>query len=195
MRGQEKLRLIIPGQPKGAGSKTAEPLGKRGHEVRDAEGRLVLKYRHATKGTAEWMDLVEGVARRAWKEMATLDGPLWVAIDCYEKRPGGHFYADGRLRPDAPMYPHSTTTHDSGKLRRAIEDAITNAQVWADDKRVVNGGDEKFYCDTPYPECEEVYTEPCAVIRVGAMDYATVGEAVEAGVMAPVAPPGQAALV
>lgn len=187
--GPEKLRLTVYGEPKGAGSKTAEPAGKRGHEARDGEGRIILIYRHATKGTAEWMATVAKEARIAWRGLPPLDCALWLDLTCFETRPKGHFYADGRLRPGAPAYPHQTKTHDSGKLRRAVEDCLTKdrdgkwAAVWTDDRRVVDGHDRKRYCDNG--------DEPRAVIRVGVMAAQT---AEEAGICTP-APPGQAALV
>ena len=180
-RGAELLRLTVYGQPKGAGSKTAEPLGKRFKEARDADGRLILKYRHATKGTAEWMEIVEREARIAWRNAAAMDGPLWVTIDCFESRPAGHFRTGQfahLLRPAAPAHPDTTDTHDSGKLRRAVEDALTAAGVWADDKRVVDGHDRKHYCDPESQVLEaESWREPRALIRVGRMLHATVEEA------------------
>lgn len=187
--GPERLRLTVYGQAKGAGSKTAEPAGKRFNEARDHEGRIILIYRHATKGTEAWMKAVAKEARIAWAGMAPLDAALWLDLTCYEMRPDGHFYADGRLRPSAPAYPHRTTTHDSGKLRRAIEDALTKdkdgkwAAIWTDDKRVVDGHDRKRYCDHG--------DEPRAVIRIGLMTAQTVEQA---GIATP-PPPGQAALV
>lgn len=189
-RGPMKLHLTVYGQPKGAGSKTAEPLGKRGREVRDADGRIVLKYRHATEGTEEWMLAVAKEARIAWRGLAPLDAALWIDLTCYQLRRSDHFFADGRLKPTAPAYPHQTKTHDSGKMRRAVEDALTAdpkskwAAVWVDDKRVVEGADRKLYCDDDNPE-------PKAVIRVGAMAAQT---AKDAGIVSP-APPGQVALV
>lgn len=191
-RGPEKLRLTIYGQPAGAGSKTAEPLGKRFHEARDGDGRLILKYRHATKGTAEWMAEVEKQAGIAWRGDVALEGALWVEIDCFELRPADHFLSGGRLKPTARAHPHQTITHDSGKMRRAIEDALTNAGVWADDKRVVDGNDRKHYADPETAIFEgESWREARAVIRVGLMAAQTVEEA---GITSP-PPAGQEQLL
>jgi len=182
--GPEKLRLICYGQPKGAGSKTAEPLGKRGAEVRDREGRIVLKYRHATLGTKDWMDAVAKEARIAWRGLGPLSGALWLDLTCYEDRPASHYRGGSErlLRPEAPAYPHRTRTHDSGKLRRAIEDSLTEV-VWEDDKRVIDGHDRKRYCDNG--------DEPRAVIRVGVMVAQTVADL---GIPSP-APVGQEQLL
>lgn len=190
--GPERLHLTVYGQPAGAGSKTSEPLGRVGAEVRGRNGRIVLKTRPASKFTEPWMKAVAKEARIAWRGLPPLDAALWIDLTCYERRPDGHYYqrkAGPVLRPDAPAYPHQTTTHDSGKMRRAVEDALTQdpdgkwAAVWVDDKRVVDGHDRKRYCDNG--------DEPRAVIRVGLMAVATVEEA---GIVPP-APAGQVALV
>jgi Holliday junction resolvase RusA-like endonuclease len=187
--GAELLRLTCYGQPAGAGSKTAEVAtrGRGGPPLRDANGRFVLRYRHASKFTAPWMEAVEREARIAWRGLEALCGPLWLELTCFEARPKAHFRT-GRyshlLRPDAPAYPDVTETHDSGKLRRAIEDSLTNAGVLSDDKRIVDGRDRKRYCDALHPE-------PKAVIRVGRMVHRTVEEA---GLVSP-DPAGQESLV
>lgn len=187
--GPEKLLLTIYGQPKGSGSKTAEPLGKRGAEVRDSEGRIILKYRHATLGIKEWMEVVAKEARIAWRGLEPLSGALWLDLTCYEARPEGHYRGGSErlLRPEAPAYPHRTRTHDSGKLRRAIEDSLTGDEgwpgVWEDDKRVIDGHDRKRYCDHG--------DEPRAVIRVGVMVAQTVADL---GIPSP-APAGQERLL
>lgn len=197
-RGPEKLRMRIFGQPAGAGSKTAEVVCRgrgRGRDkvpVLDQYGNFILRYRHATKGTAKWMALVEKEAQIAWQGLDPLDGAIWVEIDCYETRPDGHYRADGSLRPDAPAHPHRTTTHDSGKQRRAIEDALTNVRIWADDKRVTDGHDRKHYCDQEAAVLEgESWREPRALIRVGVMAEQTVEEA---GITSP-PPAGQEQLL
>jgi Holliday junction resolvase RusA-like endonuclease len=186
-RGPELFRLTVYGQPAGAGSKTAEVVcrGRRGEPkvpVRDERGNFILRYRHATKGTEEWMATVEKEAGIGWGQGDPIEGPVWIEIDCFEARPDAHFRADGTLRPDAPAHPSRTITHDSGKMRRAIEDAITNATVWADDKRVVDGHDRKHYCDREAVVFEKElegdrWREPRAVIRIGRMAAATVADA------------------
>lgn len=176
------LELVVWGQPAGAGSKTAQTLGKRGHEKRDGSGRLVLIYRPSSPLTAPWMEDVEEVAAREWGERPPLDGALFLDVAFYEQRPRSHFFqrkGGDVLRPDAPAYPHTTATHDFDKMRRAISDSLTNAKVIADDKRIVAGQGWKFYADEP-PHAA------CAVIRLGKMLYQTVEQS---GVQTPVQQP------
>lgn len=153
-RGPELLRLIVPGEPAGAGSKTPMPKGRmvngRFVPVVDRVGRPIFYVKPSSEKTEPWMKLVRqyAQAQKVKLGMATLDGPLW--LDCYfwEKRPGSHFYkrkSGDVLRPDAPAYPDVTETHDIDKMRRAISDSLTAAKVIADDKRVVDGVERKRY--------------------------------------------------
>lgn len=191
-RGRELFRLTVYGQPAGAGSKTAQTLGKRGAEARDSDGRIILIYRPASKFTKPWMDAVAKEAGVCWRDRVPMDGALWLLLDCWETRPKHHFRADGTLKPDAPAHPHKTDTHDSGKMRRAIEDSLTNAAVWVDDKRVTDGHDRKHYCDQEAAVLEgESWREPRALIRVGIMKAQTVEEA---GIASP-PPAGQEQLI
>lgn len=170
------LELAVPGQPAGAGSKTAQAIGKRGDERRDHTGRIVLIYRPSSPATEPWMEKVETVARQftvdnEWD--APLDGALWLDVAFYELRPSAHYFhrqGGDVLRPNAPAYPHITATHDIDKMRRAISDSLTNAKVIADDKRIVAGGAWKYYADAPPRSA-------CAVIRLGLMLHQTVEEA------------------
>jgi Holliday junction resolvase RusA-like endonuclease len=182
-RGGELLRLTIYGQAAGAGSKTAEVVTKKGPGPRGRvpvlkDGHYILRYRHQSKKTEPWMRAVAREASIAWGGDDLLEGALWIDIVCYENRPDGHYRSAGGqrvLRPDAPAHPSVTTTHDSGKLRRAIEDALTGI-VWTDDKRVVDGHDRKDYIENIGE------SEPKAVIRVGRMKAQT---AAELGVVSP----------
>lgn len=190
-RGPVRFALRVWGQAAGAGSKTAihvrrgdKSLVFRSGELQIRNGRVygspIFNMKHQSEKTEPWMKLVEGAAQKAKVDqgLKTLQGAVWVAIDCFETRPGGHFTADGRLKVDAPAHPDQTVTHDSGKLRRAIEDALTAAQIWADDKRVVDGHDRKHYCDIgAVIYDDEPWDEPRAVIRVGHMLHQTVEEA------------------
>lgn len=198
-RGPERLRIVIPGQAAGAGSKTGDPIMRnnpafspsqpegpgnyRKVPVLDSDsGRPLLRMRHMSKFTEPWMEYVTLVARTAWKSRPMLEGAAWLEIDCYEARPAAHFRSSG-LRPDAPARPSKTRTADSGKLRRAIEDALSGV-VWRDDKQVVDGADRKHYCDDEYPRA-------CAVVSVGLMAAQT---AADAGLATP-APAGQESLL
>lgn len=177
-RAPALFQLTVPGQPAGAGSKTAQPIGKRFKEKRDGSGRLILIYRPSSAATTPWMERVQAFAAALPSVPYGIDGALWLDVSFYEKRPRKHFFqrkSGDVLRPDAPAYPHQTETHDVDKMRRAISDSLTGAGVLADDKRIVAGGAWKFYADeSPY--------EACAVIRVGRMLHQT---AEEAGIITP----------
>lgn len=187
-RGEQLLRLTIRGQAAGSGSKTAEPLGKRFHEARDENGRIILAYRPSSKFTKPWMDAVAREAALAWGSAQPLCGALWLDVFFYEVRPSSHYrqlVSGPVLRTDAPAYPDVTRTHDVDKLRRAISDALTHAAVLADDKRVIGGEAWKNYAEN----IEE--REPFVVIEVGPMLEQTVADL---GIVSP-APPDQAQLL
>lgn len=174
-KGPELLRLTIWGQPAGAGSKTAEVCtrkNERGVKVPIKDGdRYVLRYRHASKFTEPWMNVVEREAGIAWKGDPPLDGALWLECEFFECRPSTHYFdrkAGRVLRPDASAYPDATKTHDVDKMRRAISDSLTNAKVLADDKRIVGGFAWKDFAENIGEN------EPKAVIRVGRMAKQTV---------------------
>lgn len=203
-RGPVTFALRVWGQPAGAGSKTARHVRRgdgslvfkqEGFAIREGRvfGNPVFNMTHQSDKTEPWMELVAGAARKARADqgLKTIQGAVWIAIDCFELRPGSHFTADGRLKIDAPAHPDQTVTHDSGKQRRAIEDALTAASIWADDKRVVDGHDRKHYCDFGSVIYEgEDWSKPRAVIRVGSMLHQTVEEA---EIQSP-PPPGQEGL-
>lgn len=193
--GPELFRVTVDGQPYGAGSKSAIPVtrGPKGPLVfrnppRIAGGQVwgqpIINQRPSSKYTEPWMETVEVVAGAKWGGRAPIDGALWLDVFFYERRTKGHFFADGRLKPDAPAHPHATDSHDVDKLRRAISDSLTNAKVLADDKRVIGGNEWKLFCDNPR-------RRPCAVIIVGRMEHQT---ALEAGLVSP-PPEGQEQLL
>lgn len=184
--GRTLLDLTVGGRAAPGGSKTATPVmrkqGGRWVPQLDGRGRPIVKLRPASKFTKPWMDTVAKAARVAWAGLRPLEGPLWVDITVHETRPDSHFRQVDRqpvLKHDAPAYPHRSATGDSGKLRRAIEDALTGI-VWIDDKRVVDGADRKRYAEENY-----------VVIRVGMMAAQT---AEDAGQATP-PPPGQSQLL
>lgn len=161
------------GEPAGAGSKTADVVmkGKKGEKRKIVykDGRPLLRYRPASKFTKPWMDYVKKCAAEVWGDREPLRGAVWLDLECYEPHVDTHFRSGrfGHLfHPSAPAYPHSTTTPDSGKLRRAIEDSLTGI-VWGDDKQVVAGRDRKFYIRPGEGKAR-------AVIRVGLMPEQTV---------------------
>lgn len=75
-----------------------------------------------------------------------MTGPVVVEATFVLARPLGH-YGTGRnagtLRPSAPEYP--TVKPDADKLVRMILDALTDADLWEDDARVVDLDVRKRY--------------------------------------------------
>jgi Holliday junction resolvase RusA-like endonuclease len=202
-RGPELARIVVPGRPAGAGSKTAitvtrgrgGPIVWRSGPKIVGDGQIIgvpmLNYTHASKKTEPWMKAVERAAAVVAGSAPPLDGPLWLDVFFYEHRPSTHYLhrKTGRvLRPDAPAYPDATEQHDVDKLRRAISDSLKNAHLIADDKRIIGGEQWKDFVES-MPD--EVIDGECAVIRLGRMDHAT---AEDAGLTTP-APDGQVTLV
>lgn len=157
------------GRPEPAGSKTADPIMRRDGDgqlrpVLDGRGRPVFRQRHANSKTKPWMSRVAEQAQSIWGSKPLLEGAVWVEILSLEPRPKSH-YRTGRfshlLRPDAPAFPHRTSTGDSDKLRRAVQDALTGV-VYRDDKLVVDGADRKDY-----------WTKSCCIVHVGLMEAQT----------------------
>lgn len=72
--------------------------------------------------------------------------PVRCDLTFYLPRPKGHF-GSGRnadkLKPSAPSKP--TGKPDRDNLDKAVTDAITAAQVWADDSQVTDGRIRKRY--------------------------------------------------
>lgn len=129
------LTFTVPGDPVTQGSMKAFARG----------GRAVVTH---DKGPAlnHWRSRVTLEARRAWGRAAPLDGPVAVTLVFRLARPKGH-YGTGRnaqrVRPSAPALPH--TGLDLDKLARAINDALTQAHIWADDSRVCTMTTHKTY--------------------------------------------------
>lgn len=101
-----------------------------------------------------WREDVKLAALRERRELdAPLDGPLHLRVLFYLARPQGHSGTgrnEGKLRSSAPPYPHRKP--DIDKLLRSTLDAISTAQLWADDARVCDLVAVKRYaCDEQPP--------------------------------------------
>ena len=87
-------------------------------------------------------------------DVATLDGPLAVALTIYLRRPKKH-YRTGKLahvlRDDAPAWPTSHQLGDIDKHQRAIFDALTEAGLIADDSLVVHVDARKVWASAEHP--------------------------------------------
>jgi Holliday junction resolvase RusA-like endonuclease len=84
-----------------------------------------------------WRAHVVAAARRRYGGAPAMDGPLTGSMIFTVHRPAYHYGTGrnaGRLKPDAPAVPDSDP--DLSKLLRAVEDALTDAGVIADDGRI-----------------------------------------------------------
>jgi Holliday junction resolvase RusA-like endonuclease len=132
------ITIVVAGAPAPQGSKKAI--------INRHTGKVALI--ESSKAVKPWREAVRSEAAAVMRTLALepLDGPVWAEMAFYFRRPRSH-YRTGRyshlLRPDAPIAP--ITPPDLSKLRRATEDALTDAGVWADDARVVGICDGKFW--------------------------------------------------
>ncbi|WP_078891414.1 RusA family crossover junction endodeoxyribonuclease [Streptomyces sp. NRRL S-350] len=118
------FECTVFGTPAPQGSKS--PKGLR----RTKKGNLVSNLVESSKLVGPWRDAVKAAAirtRLALPTWRTLDGPLVAEMHFTLPRPKSA--PASRTRPD--RYP------DLSKLVRSTEDALTSAQIWRDDARVV----------------------------------------------------------
>lgn len=132
------------------------PQGSKRHV---GHGRMIESSKHVRP----WREAVKESALKAAAEWLTAqdqpgpviiarDIPVFVDMTFRHHRPKGH-YRTGRnshlLKDNAPEF--VTVYPDVSKLIRSTEDAITAAQIWADDAQVVDVHAVQIYTDQ-YPE-------------------------------------------
>lgn len=145
----ELCAFEVSGDPKGAGSKDAIPLGRWG---KDAKGQrrffpvcrpsgvpIVNVVDSSGKAGEEWREQVRAACAQALERGHELaDGPIVVRVIFYGSSPKGR-YGTGRnadeLKEHADRLPHQSALPDGTKLARALEDAL-NGLLWTDDRRV-----------------------------------------------------------
>ena len=150
-----QMELWVPGTPVPQGSYEAIPLGrwvgggagKRFVPVTRKDGMPIINVVDGNREKLKpWRELVTARAIEAWGGRDALDGDVQVWSLFVFPRPKGH-YGTGRnagtLKPSAPTYKRSAP--DKDKLERALFDALTDAGVWTDDARAVDGGSKKVY--------------------------------------------------
>lgn len=122
------LNIWVPGVPIPQGSKTARVMGGRAvmFEINDHKLR-------------PWRKAVALAARAAWAGREPIAGPVELRLTFFLPR-------GKTVRRALP-----TTKPDLVKLARAVEDSLTDAQVWADDSLVVDEHLHKRYAEEAGP--------------------------------------------
>ena len=151
--------LWVPGVPVSQGSYEAIPVGrwvgsgagKRFVAVTRKDGMPIVNVVDGNRDKLKpWRAAVTAVAIDAWGGRPPLDEDVCVWMEFVFPRLLSH-YGTGRnehvLKASAPS--HKNTRPDKDKLERAINDALTDAGVWLDDSRIVDGGARKVYGPKP----------------------------------------------
>lgn len=144
--GDRDLLLAFPvfGEPRPQGSKRILPAGAR------TGGRPIL-VEHADAKLRKWRRAIGKAAKLAMIEIASRE-PITEAVVLsarfYVQRPPSHLKKSGGLRKGVSVA--KTSTPDLGKYIRALEDALTDAEVWKDDRLVCGYRDcWKFWTTEP----------------------------------------------
>jgi len=112
------------------------PQGSKRHV---GGGRLI----ESSKKVAPWRKAIvdqcaiEGITGR------NIDGPVDIYVCFFMPRPKSHHNSRGEIKATAPKNPHRVP--DLDKLLRSTFDALTTANVWEDDARVVSVEAVKVY--------------------------------------------------
>lgn len=139
----------VAGEPKGAGSKDAIPLGRWGKGdggqrrffpiCRESGVPIVNVVDSSGKAGEEWRDEIRAACAAVLERGHELaNGPIAVRVTFYGPSPKRR-YGTGRnsetLKDNADRLPHQSDLPDGTKLARALEDAL-NGLLWVDDRRV-----------------------------------------------------------
>lgn len=112
------FELIVLGAP--------APQGSKSYKGKTKAGKPILA--ESSKAVAPWRESIVWWARQASEHLGgPMTGPLRVRMVFTLARP--------RSAPKRRLYPDARP--DLSKLARAVEDALTDAGVWADDACVV----------------------------------------------------------
>ncbi len=145
------IEFFVQGKPRPRGSKTAMPVyrgTKKDRQPVIKDGRIVMRYVDAAKGSGDWMAAIAKEAEQFRCE------PLWDCaitmhcVFCYPRLPTHLSTAKkatpGQLRPSAPMF--KVTMPDVLKLGRAVEDALKGV-IYVDDARIVKHSSIKVWSE------------------------------------------------
>ena len=119
-------RCWVPGVPAPQGSKNMIPVmkGPRGHQVPTGKYRLVES---SSKALGPWRKQITKIAKQAWT-VDPCDVPVLI---------GAMFLLPAWTTARGGDWPVGSRTGDWSHLLRALEDALTDAKVWVDDRLVV----------------------------------------------------------
>lgn len=131
--------FTVFGKAESGGSKTYTPNART--KVRDSNDNV-----HAWK---QEIGIVAGTLRRG---KPPYEGPLYLKVVFYRKRPKWHTGVHG-IKKSAPKFPD--TKPDTTKLIRPLEDALTGI-LWNDDAQVVRQYAEKRWVGAGEEERVEV---------------------------------------
>lgn len=157
--GPPAVELVVYAKPAPKGSKSFK--GLRG-------GKPVL-VESADADIKTFNDAVAWVARaRLPQPWAPLDGPLAADVTFTLPRPKDHYRTGkhaGQLKDWAARLVWQPAYPDTDKLLRGLGDALTAANVWADDARLAafRYGPFKVYERAPFPDA---LRKPGVVVRL-----------------------------
>lgn len=124
------LSVFIPGKPQPQGSMKAFRVANRIAVTHAKGGELGI-----------WRSAITTNCRDLWGETPPLDEPVVVVLEFFLPRP--------KSAPRRVAVPAKKP--DIDKLVRAVLDGLTDAQVIADDARVVTLSAHKFFADAKHP--------------------------------------------
>ena len=137
--GAPVVDLWIKGIPVQQGSKTIMPVGRKCHTCGRAQTVLV---ENTDKRLKAWRGAIVS-ALVAWRTFERLkagpaidpDQPVKVRIVFHFPRPKSHLKKSGELAKGKPH--HKISAPDLDKLVRSVHDALTTAELWGDDSRII----------------------------------------------------------
>lgn len=149
----DPLIFWVPGTPVPQGSHNAYVRGGRAVVVAVNE-----------KALKSWREAVQERAEQALRDTPGFDTDAegYALTTVFGiKRPKYHFRTNGELKPDAPDL--APKRPDDDKLLRAVGDALTYAEVWKDDSRVVERHSFKTYAHPDLGEGCFVILQPRSI--------------------------------
>jgi len=127
---------------------TPAPQGSKKGFYNPKLGRVQI-VEDAKQKTRTWrQDVLTAAVDAQPDDWQAIDGPVWVEVCFYFKRPAAHFGTGrnaGALKDSAPSHP--AVKPDIDKVLRATLDGLANAGCYVNDSRVVSVTVEKRYVD------------------------------------------------